>query len=72
MVNVTSSCVLAQTPLVIVQRSVTLLPGVRPDTVLTFKFGALIVTAAPLTKVQVPVPGAAALPAKVKLVMLLH
>ena len=72
MVIVTSSWVLAQTPLVIVHRNVTLLPGVKPDRVLTFEPGALIVTAAPLTKVQVPVPGAAALPANVKLVILLH
>ena len=58
--------------MVIVQRNVTLLPGVKPDIVLTFEFGALIVTAAPLTNVHVPVPGDAALPAKVKVVMLLH
>ena len=49
-VRTTSSCVLAQTPLLIVQRNVTLLPAVNPVTVLTFEPGVVIVMPAkPLT-----------------------
>ena len=50
LVSTTSSCVLGQTPLLIVQRNVTLLPAVNPVTVLTFEPGVVIVMPAkPLT-----------------------
>ena len=63
---------LAQTPLVIVQRSVTLLPPVNPVIVLTFEPAVVIVIPAkPLTYVHVPVPGAGALPLIVN-VLVLH
>ena len=66
MVKTTSSVVLVQTPLLIVQRKVTLKPAVKPVTPLTLEVGVVIDAplAAPMI-LQVPEPVVGALPAKV-------
>jgi len=68
LVSVTSSKVL-QVPLTIVQRNTAGVLASTPVTVDVSEFGLMIV-AVPLIKVHVPVPTDAALPAKVKLVLL--
>ena len=71
--NTTSSVLTAHVPLLIVQRNVTVLPAVKPLTVLVVLDGVVIVTpgSAPNT-LQTPVPTEGLLPAKVKKVVLLH
>jgi len=68
LVSVTSSNVL-QVPLTMVQRNTAGIPVGTPVTVDASEFG-LVIVAVPLCTVQVPVPTDAALPAKVKLVLL--
>jgi len=68
LVSVTSSNVL-QVPLTMVQRNTAGIPAGTPVTGEVAEFGLMIV-AVPLIKVHVPVPTDAALPAKVKLVLL--
>jgi len=68
LVSVTSSNVL-QVPLTMVQRNTAGVPVGTPVTVDVAKFGLMIV-AVPLCTVQVPVPTDAALPAKIKFVLL--
>jgi hypothetical protein len=71
LISVTSSCVLGQTPLLIVQRTtVGAAPAVTPVTVLLGDEGVVTVPG-PLWIVHKPVPGAATLPANVN-VALLH
>src|SRR5258707_1237852 len=66
-VNTTSSVLGVHTPLLIVQRNVTLLPAVSPVTVLVFEPAAVMLApfAAP-TIVQAPLPAAGMFPASVK------
>ena len=65
MVSTTSSKLSLQTPLLIVQRKVALLPSGTPVTPLLALAGVVIV-AVPLVNVHTPVPLAGALPANVK------
>jgi hypothetical protein len=66
--KITSSVVLHD-PFTIVQRKVTVDPTATPVIVVVSEF-ALVIVAVPLTTVQVPVPGAAALAAIVKVLVL--
>ena len=66
----TSSYVL-QLPFTIVQRKTVVVPTVTPVTSEVSEF-ALVIVPSPLSFVQVPVPGEAALPARVKVVVLLQ
>src|SRR3990172_677339 len=68
LVSTTSSLLAVHTPLLIVQRSVTLLPAVSPVTVLASSVSSVITAplAAP-TIVHNPLPDTAALPDRVKL-----
>ena len=66
---VTSSLLLPQPPLLMVHLNVTLLPIVRPVTVLVSDDGVVIVPV-PLTTVHTPVPTVAVLPASVVVVTL--
>jgi len=68
LVSVTSSNVL-QVPLTMVQRNTAGVPVGTPVTVDVSEFG-LVIVAVPLIKVHVPTPTDAALPAKVKVVLL--
>ena len=65
------SSLLLQLPFVTVHLSVTLVPAVRPVTVLVGEPGVVIVTAVPLTMLHDPVPTPGVLPARVN-VSLLH
>jgi len=58
-----------QVPLTMVQRNTAGVPVGTPVTVDVSEFG-LVIVAVPLIKVHVPTPTDAALPAKVKLVLL--
>ena len=70
LISVTSSKVLPHTPLVIVQRStVGAPPAVTPVTVLVAEDG-VVIAPGPLISVHNPVPGDAALPDSVKLLVL--
>ena len=70
LVKMISSCVGAHTPLLVVQRSVAVLPAVMPVMVVVAEF-ILVIVAVPLTTVQVPVPIAAGVAAIVN-VLVLH
>ena len=70
LIRETSSKVL-QLPLTIVQRITVVVPTVTPVTVEVAEF-KLVIFPAPLILVHVPVPGVAVLPAKVKVVELVH
>lgn len=64
---VISSLFTPQPPLLIVQRSVTGVPGTSPVRPVVLSVGVVIV-AVPLTTLQVPVPLVGVLPAKVAVV----
>ena len=69
LVSTTSSVEAVQAPLLIVQRSVTLVPAGTPLTADVAEL-ALSIVAVPLTTDQLPVPTAGVLPDKVKLPLL--
>ena len=69
MIRSISSWVLAQTPLLIVQRNTAVVPAGTPVIVVAGEL-ALVINAVPLSTVQVPVPMAAAFALIVKMPVL--
>ena len=65
----TSSVVVEQAPLVILQRITTVVPAIKPVIVVVGEL-AVVIVAVPLTTLQLPVPMVAVLPAKVAVVTL--